>query len=232
MRLFLTAILSFNFFFSNSQNLDGGAYASSGLFIFGITSSRPTPSLSIKGSQYFDEKFKSSFIKYYNKKLEQEGYMRYNAFNDEIEIASTPFAETSETALLKEKDLVPVISGESYIYLPHRLKDGRAIIGYLIEIYKGNRIVIYEKRSKIFMEEVKARTSLENSFPPRYIDNVQFYISINGNTPILIPNRKKEFLNLFKEKQSNIAKFMKDNKLNIKNLESIIEIFKYSEQIN
>ena len=162
MKFFLIAILSFNFFFSNSQNLDGGAYASSGLFVFGITSSRPTPSLRIKGSQYFDEKFKSSYIKYYNKKLEQEGYMRYNAFNDEVEISSTPFAETSETALLKEKDLVPVISGESYIYLPHRLKDGRAIIGYLVEIFKGKSIVIFEKRSKTFMEEVKARTSLEN----------------------------------------------------------------------
>ncbi len=40
---------------------------SSGLFVLELPREVDLPSLSIKGSQYFDEKFKSSFIKYYNK---------------------------------------------------------------------------------------------------------------------------------------------------------------------
>ena len=38
--------------------------------------------------------------------MERDGYMRYNAFRDEIEIANSPYAESSDTVLIREKDLV------------------------------------------------------------------------------------------------------------------------------
>ena len=41
------------------------------------------------------------------------------------------------------------------------------------------------------MEAKIARTSLENSFPPRYVDNIETYISIEGNTPVVLKNSKK-----------------------------------------
>ena len=158
--------------------------------------------------------------------------MRYNAFTDEIELADTPYAESSDTSLLKDKDLVPVISGETFIYIPHRLKDGRAVIGYLIEIFNGNKYKLYEKRNKVFMEEKKARTSLENTFPPRYVSKIDYYISASGQTPILIPSRKKDFLSLFAENQSLINYFIRNNKIKINKLESILEVIKYAESIN
>lgn len=232
MRFILIIFLLINSFsLVFSQNLDGGAYASDGLFVFGITGSKPTPSMRIQGSQYYDEEFKLSYLKYFNKRMDKQGYMRYNAFVDEIEIADSQISKTSDTALLKDKDLSPVISGETFIYIPYRLKDGRAVIGYLIEKFKGRNYTLYERRRKNFMEEVKARTSLENSFPPRYINSIDFYISVNGSTPVIINKRRKDFLTFFSPSQSTINSFIKDNKLKINNLESLIEIFQFAESL-
>jgi hypothetical protein len=216
--------------FSFSQNTGSSNYQG-GILSYGIITTRQVPSLRTKGSQYYDETFKLSFIKYFNKRLAKDGYMRYNAFTDEIELADTPYAESSDISLLKDKDLVPVVYGETFIYIPHRLKDGRAVIGYLIELFKGNRYRLFEKRNKIFMEEKKARTSLENSFPPRYVSEIDLYISVDNQTPIVIPSRKKDFISLFIEDQYLINSFIKDNKLKFNKLESLLEIIKYAESI-
>jgi len=216
--------------FSFSQN-SGASNYQGGILSYGIITNRQVPSLRTKGSQYYDEAFKLSFIKYFNKRLAKDGYMRYNAFTDEIELADTPYAESSDISLLKDKDLVPVVYGETFIYIPHRLKDGRAVIGYLIELFKGNRYRLFEKRNKIFMEEKKARTSLENSFPPRYVSEIDLYISVDNQTPIVIPSRKKNFISLFIEDQYLINSFIKDNKLKFNKLESLLEIIKYAESI-
>ena len=216
--------------FSYTQ-ISGSANSQDGILSFGIITNRSVPSLRTKGSKYYDESFKLSFIKYFNKRLAKDGYMRYNAFTDEIELADTPYAESSDISLLKDKDLIPVISGETFIYIPHRLKDGRAVLGYLIELFKGNKYRLFEKRNKIFMEEKKARTSLENSFPPRYVSEINLYISVDNQTPIVIPSRKKDFISLFIEDQYLIKSFIKDNKLKFNKLESLLEIIKYAETI-
>jgi len=225
--LFILVLTQSNFSFSQS----GISNSQDGILSYGIIATRQVPSLKTKGSQYYDETFKLSFIKYFNKRLAKDGYMRYNAFTDEIELADTPYAKLSDISLLKDKDLVPVISGETFIYIPHRLKDGRAILGYLIELFKGNKYRLFEKRNKIFMEEKKARTSLENSFPPRYVSEIDLYVSIDNQTPIVIPSRKKDFISLFIEDQYLIKSFIRDNKLKFNKLESLLEIIKYAESI-
>lgn len=225
--LFILVLTQSNFSFSQS----GISNSQDGILSYGIIVTRQVPSLRTKGSQYYDETFKLSFIKYFNKRLAKDGYMRYNAFTDEIELADTPYAKLSDISLLKDKDLVPVISGETFIYIPHRLKDGRAILGYLIELFKGNKYRLFEKRNKIFMEEKKARTSLENSFPPRYVSEIDLYVSIDNQTPIVIPSRKKDFISLFIEDQYLIKSFIRDNKLKFNKLESLLEIIKYAESI-
>ena len=225
--LFILVLTQSNFSFSQS----GISNSQDGILSYGIIVTRQVPSLKTKGSQYYDETFKLSFIKYFNKRLAKDGYMRYNAFTDEIELADTPYAKLSDISLLKDKDLVPVISGETFIYIPHRWKDGRAILGYLIELFKGNKYRLFEKRNKIFMEEKKARTSLENSFPPRYVSEIDLYVSIDNQTPIVIPSRKKDFISLFIEDQYLIKSFIRDNKLKFNKLESLLEIIKYAESI-
>ena len=136
--------------------------------------------LNISGSQYFDLDFKPARLSYFGKEINNAGFMRYNGFTDEIEITDSGNVENSELILLKSDKVVPIINNEIFEYLPFRINESNTKIGYLVKIYEGTRIKLYLRKNKQFMEAKIARTSLENSFPPRYVDNIETYISIEG----------------------------------------------------
>ena len=150
------------------------------------------------------------------------------AFRDEIEMADTPYQSSSDLILIKSKDVVPTINGDRFEYLPYRINKENTKVGYLIKIYEGTKYIAYINKSKKFMEAKIARTSLENSFPPRYVDDSKIYISISGNTAIEIKNSKKSVLKLFGN-QVNLKKFIKSEKIRFDSTESLIRVLKFLE---
>jgi len=229
-------LLFISFFFST------GLYSQSGLGVMvdraqqaltelGNRSSRVPKPLNIQGTHYFNDNFEVATLDYFGKELNDKGFMRYNAFRDEIEMASTTTQNESDLILMKSNDIVPVISGEKYLYIPHRLEDGRAYIGYLILLYEGKKNTVYLKRHKVFMEEVIARTGLENPFPPRFVDEVNIYVSQNGDTPTPFKQSKRAVYSFFKENSDKIKKFIKANRLKVSDPKSIIRIFEFAENL-
>ena len=81
------------------------------------------------------------------------------------------------------------------------------------------------------MEEVVARTGLENPFPPRFVDNIQIYVSVNGDTPVTLKQTKKGVYTFFKKDSDKIRKFVKYNRLKVSETESIISIFEFAENL-
>ena len=185
--------------------------------------------LNISGSQYFDLDFKPARLSYFGKEINNAGFMRYNGFTDEIEITDSGNVENSELILLKSDKVVPIINNEIFEYLPFRINESNTKIGYLVKIYEGTRIKLYLRKNKQFMEAKIARTSLENSFPPRYVDNIETYISIEGDTPVVLKNSKKAFLDLFNNR-SDIKKFIKNEKIKFNKTESIIKVVEYVDK--
>ncbi len=185
--------------------------------------------LNISGSQYFDLDFKPARLSYFGKEINNAGFMRYNGFTDEIEISDSGDIESSELVLIKSDRVIPTINNEKYEYLPFRINETNTKIGYLVKIYEGAKIALYLRKNKQFMEAKIARTSLENSFPPRYVDNVETYISIEGNTPEVLKNSKKAFLDLFNNR-SDIKKFIKNEKIKFNKTESIIQVIEYVDK--
>ena len=194
-------------------------------------SSRAPQPLNVQGSHYFDSSFKVAKLEYFGKELNDTGYMRYNAFRDEIEMADTPLQSESELILIKSADVIPLIDGERYEYLPYRLESGNAYMGYLIKIFDGNNDKLFLKRKKTFMEAKIARTSLENSFPPRYVESEELYISSNGNTPVKFKQSKKSVIGHFGNNSDQVKKFIKSEKLKLGNLNSIVKIFEFAEKL-
>lgn len=218
----------------NAQgNLNGNITGSAqqALIDFGNRSIRAPQPLNIQGSHYFDSEFKITRLEYFGKELINSGYMRYNAFRDEIEMADTPSQSESDVILIKSADVIPLINGERYEYLPYRLESGNAYIGYLINIFDGQKAKIFLKKKKTYMEAKIARTSLENSFPPRYVESVELYISSNGSTPVKLKQSKKSIINYFGDNSDKVKKFIKSEKLKVSELSSIIKIFKFAENL-
>ena len=157
--------------------------------------------------------------------------MRYNAFRDEVEMADTQNQAETDIILLKSADVIPLINGERYEYLPYKLDSGNAFIGYLINIFDGQKNKLYLKRKKTFMEAKIARTSLENSFPPRYVESVELYVSSNGNTPVKLKQSKKVIIKFFNTNSDKVKKYIKSEKLKVSELNSVIKIFEFAENL-
>ena len=229
--LLFTTLLTFNLHSQGNVNNNLTGATQSALIDFGNRSSRKAQPLNVQGSHYFIKDFKIAKLEYFGKELNDTGYMRYNAFRDEIEMADTQYQDETDVILLKSADVIPLINGERYEYLPYRLESGNAFIGYLVNIYDGKKDKLYLKRKKTFMEAKIARTSLENSFPPRYVESEELYISSNGDTPVKIKQSKKSIISYFKSNSDKVKKFIKSEKLKVSELSSVIRIFEFAENL-
>ena len=229
--LLFTALLTFNLQSQGNINNNLTGATQSALIDFGNRSQRKAQPLNVQGSHYFIKDFKIAKLEYFGKELNDTGYMRYNAFRDEIEMADTQYQDETDVILLKSADVIPLINGERYEYLPYRLESGNAFIGYLVNIFDGKNDKLYLKRKKTFMEAKIARTSLENSFPPRYVESEELYISSNGDTPVKLKQSKKSIISYFKSNSDKVKKFIKSEKLKVSELSSIIKIFEFAENL-
>jgi hypothetical protein len=233
MKKLFTLFFVFQALFLNSQAgtsvMSGGAQQA--MIDFGNKTYRKSQPLNVQGSHYFDKDFKTTKLEYFGKQLNDIGYMRYNAFRDEIEMADTQNQAETDVILLKSPDVIPLINGERFEYLPYKLDSGNAFIGYLINIYDGQKNKLYLKRKKTFMEAKIARTSLENSFPPRYVESIELYVSSNGDTPFKLKQSKKVIIKFFNANSDKVKKYIKSEKLKLSELNSIIKIFEFAENL-
>jgi hypothetical protein len=222
-------ILSYNLNSQASATVTGATQQA--LIDFGNRSSRTPQPLNIQGSHYFESNFKIARLEYFGRVLNDTGFMRYNAYRDEIEMADTQMQTDSDVVLIKSADVIPEIDGERYEYLPYRLESGNAYIGYLINIFNGENDRLFLKKRKTFMEAKIARTSLENSFPPRYVESIEIYISSDGNTPVILKQSKKNIINYFQKNSDKIKKFIKSERLKVSDLNSVVKIFEFAENL-
>ena len=57
----------------------------------------------IKGTPYFDKTFKLAEVEYFGELINDKIYLRYNAFSDEMEIASSPLIKILGSSHLVKK---------------------------------------------------------------------------------------------------------------------------------
>ncbi|MFL2631933.1 MAG: hypothetical protein ACJ0OU_03800 [Candidatus Marisimplicoccus sp.] len=196
---------------------------------FGNKSTIRPQIIKVQGSQYYNDEFELSDLKYFGNKLESIGYMRYDAYNDVIEMASTPDLERSEIILLKNSDVIATINKKEYVFLEYDEEDIKNKKGYMIRLYNGNNYSLYQKRVKIFKEAEKTKAGITESQPPRYVSKTDFYIQTRDQKPQLIKVSKKRLIDFFKN-QGEIKEFINKNKLKVREIESIISIIEFANK--
>jgi hypothetical protein len=188
-----------------SQGLGWGQTDAAAVDFFTNLSSRPKKMLSvkdIKGTPYFVEEFKLAKV-YYGGKFEEGKniYIRHNAYTDELEMAISPYQYASDQILIKENKVYCEVEGVTFKLLPFISKSsGNPEIGYLQTVFEGEKYNVYLNQTKVFMKQQAARTSLERSFPPRFVDSQVFYFSKGGETPKYLNTSKGSLKKLFKNK--------------------------------
>ena len=197
---------------------------------FGNKSTIRPQIINVQGSQYYNEEFKLSDLEYFGRKMDSIGYMRYDAYNDVIEMANTPDIERSEILLLKNSDVIATINDQEYVFLEYDEKDIKNKKGYMIRLYSGDNYSLYQKKVKIFKEAEKTKAGITESQPPRYISKTDFYIQTRDQKPELVKISKKSLINFFKN-QTDVKEFIKENRLKVREIESIILIIEFANKI-
>ena len=184
----------------------------------------------IKGTPYFEKTFKLAEVEYFGELITDKIYIRFNAYNDEMEIASSPLTKSSENILIKNNKVFCIIDGKTYRYLGFKEDNQPPAVGYLKELFKGKLFSFYERKFKVYMQATVARTSLERSFPARFIEKKQYYYSVNNGEINQIKLSKKDILNKLKTHSSSIKQFMEKNNSKLKSLEDVVEMFNFIDQ--
>lgn len=197
---------------------------------FGNKSTIRPQIIKVQGSQYYNDEFELSDLKYFGSKLESIGYMRYDAYNDIIEMASTPDIERSEIILLKNSDVIATINKKEYVFLEYDEEDIKNKKGYMIRLFSGNNYSLYQKMVKILKEAEKTKAGITESQPPRYVSKTDFYIQKRDQKPQLIRISKKRLIDFF-ENQVEIKEFINKNKLKVREIESIISIIEFANKL-
>ena len=183
----------------------------------------------IKGSPYFTDTFKSAQVEYFGKILKNNIFLRYNAFSDEIEMAKTSNQNSSDEILIKNNKVACVIDNDTYRYLAYINENQAPAVGYVKELFKGSVFSFYVRETKAYMEATTARTSLERSFPARFVDKTNYYYAIENGPLQQVKLSKKKILNSLKPYASKIKTFINNKDYKLKKTKEVVEMFVFLE---
>ncbi len=158
-------------------------------------------------------------------------YMRYDAYNDEIELK-----ESLGTDLVRSMVKHPIyscsINGDDYYYFSYIDEDGNPQKGYLTPVVTGEEYTLFVKHIKVFKEGKPAKTSLDNSFPHRFLDKTEYYVSQAGDMPVFVKTRKSDVLSIFSEEdQKAIKSYIKEKRPNVKDGDDLLNLFAYANTL-
>jgi hypothetical protein len=80
------------------------------------------------------------------------------------------------------------------------------------------------------MEATEARTSLERSFPARFVDKKKYYIAIDNGSLRQVKLSKKKITAMLKPYSNEIKAFLTVSGAKLKNPDEIVELFNFIEK--
>jgi len=176
----------------------------------------------IEGSPYENETF--VFGKAISEKMNISSpyLMRYNIYNDVIEVKN----EDQLNELLRSFDLYVIISNKEYHYAEYSDESDMIKKGYFILLYGGANIELFSRKTQKYKGSVPTKNSFQPKQPATFVDYKSFYMKKEDGF-LAIPTKKKELISQFPGIETDLKKFMKDNKISLSSEDDIIELFAY-----
>jgi len=118
-------------------------------------------------------------------------------------------------------------SNKKFIYIEHyKLEDGNLESGFLQILSEGKNINLY-KKEKVILKEILQKEDIMDvgTLTKEYTSDKPIYFMNFKNDIILIPNKKKEFINFFKD--DKIKAYINKEKINSTNESDLIKLTKF-----
>ena len=178
----------------------------------------------IEGSPYYNETFVLGKLLVNGKEVPGNYGIRYNAYNDQIELQGANETE----ALIKAVNYSCVINNNKYIYRSYQAKKkDTPTMGYFqVLTDEANGLLLKQERMK-FKEALEAKTSMTQPLPARFIPYTNYYYLKNGTSIAAIIHKKTILDNFEPEVQSAIKKYIKSEKIDLKKEYDLLKLFSY-----
>ena len=175
----------------------------------------------IQGSPYIYQIFKKGQT-IINGKTVSDALMRYDAYNDAIEIKNE---NNRVRTLLRRNNIVAIIDGTIYMVRDY-FEAGNKKIGYFNPLNEGYTRLLRKPKKK-FIQAENADHGYDTFTPAQYVDISTYYMQ-RGNEPAqevkLSKNKIVRFLN---DKAGILKKFITENKLEMRSESDVIALIEY-----
>ncbi len=151
----------------------------------------------LKGSPYEKNTFSFGHVTDEISNKSVNLYLRYNIYNDEIELKASLEPNEKTVALLKKYDISCTINGKYYKYAHFTDENNKTIDGYIIKIYSGKKVSLYKRLTSSFTPKKYPKNSFSQAEPATFETKATYYLQ-KGNSITYLSNKKKILLQEFK----------------------------------
>ena len=185
----------------------------------------------IIGSPYSNPIFLLGDIYDQNKVIASKYALRYNVFQDEIEVKEDLYEEDSKIKILtKNPEIYVKIMEDMFVF--RDALEGSPETGYFQILHVGKAYSLYKKDAKKYYPAKKAQNSFEKDVLAKYADRPKYYLVSEEGVFQKFESSKKKRLKMFKNKQQEIKEMVKSGKLSLTEEQDLLKVVKYYDVIS
>lgn len=179
------------------------------------------------GCPYLCESFKSGYIFLTDTLNLPKVELRYNVFYQQMEVKIE-----NDYNRIARPDLVTKIQigKQSFVYKTFE-DENKRLNGFLREMYTGKSNFYIRHECKIIGANLNALQSGAETEKDRYRQFKYYCIQLHNTIPVKIRPKKNKVLKLLVDKKKTLNKFIKDNRLNIRDEEDMITLITYYDTL-
>ncbi|MGB3605575.1 MAG: hypothetical protein WA775_06410 [Psychroserpens sp.] len=155
--------------------------------------------------------------------------MRYNAFNDEIEVKVG--GDKIKNFNKNLNNVVITFLDDDLNFLPLNYIDVKNGLqrGYFVSLTDNKqKVKLYSKKEISFIEAKPAITSYDSDKPAEFkrLDDT-FFVSINDAYARALPTKKKDIAKMFPKHAKEVITFIKENRIETSEEKDLIQLINY-----
>lgn len=183
----------------------------------------------ISGSPYENEAFVLGRVYQKSSKKSIPYYLRYNIYNDEIQI-KMDLDERNIQSLIKKNDIFMVLNQKEYHFLSYTNKKNKFSEGYFILIYKGQNCKLFLRRTKVYKEKQLPKDGFHDPEPAKLVDYKSYYYT-EGKELVPLADSKKKILQQFSGFENKLKNEIKTKNLNLRSEEGLKSLIAYYDTL-
>lgn len=182
------------------------------------------------GSPYANKAFQEGFVFRDGVILASNVGLRYNAARDEFEIKKSLNTSNYAAKVLRQsEDIYVKIMNNTFVYLDKN--EEKETGGYYEVLYEGERLSLYRKISKDFIEGKKSINSIAADILPMYKEKEELFLLTENKELVELPGSRNGKINSFSNKKKEIKQHIREKKLNINKDYDLIKLLRYYDSL-